>query len=88
MSTAIPIVAIGGFWLFLIILVVFHYSAKVRRNSGASLPHLADVFGPGGGGGQGQDNGELLDELRRMEDRVRTLERILDADHPGWRSKL
>ena len=34
----------------------------------------------------------LLDELnastRKMEDRIRSLERILDADSPNWRNRL
>lgn len=29
---------------------------------------------------------ELLENARRMEDRVHNLERILDADSPEWRS--
>jgi len=31
---------------------------------------------------------ELNDSARRMEDRIRSLERILDADSPEWRSKV
>lgn len=30
---------------------------------------------------------ELNDSARRMEDRIRTLERILDADTPEWRNR-
>ncbi len=30
---------------------------------------------------------DLHDKARRMEDRVHTLERILDADNPDWRNK-
>jgi phage shock protein B len=29
---------------------------------------------------------DLWESARRMEDRIRTLERILDADTPNWRS--
>lgn len=31
---------------------------------------------------------ELSESARRMEDRVRTLERILDADTPEWRNRI
>jgi phage shock protein B len=30
---------------------------------------------------------ELNDNARRMEDRIRSLERILDADSPDWRNR-
>ncbi len=30
----------------------------------------------------------LHESARKMEDRIRTLERILDADNPEWRKKL
>ncbi len=30
---------------------------------------------------------ELNDSARRMEDRIRSLERILDTDSPDWRSR-
>lgn len=30
---------------------------------------------------------ELHDSARRMEDRINTLERILDADSPEWRNR-
>ena len=32
--------------------------------------------------------GELWESAERMEGRIQALERILDADAPGWRSKL
>lgn len=31
--------------------------------------------------------GELWETARRMEDRVESLERVLDAEAPGWRSR-
>ncbi len=31
---------------------------------------------------------ELNESARRMEDRIRTLERILDADTPEWRNRI
>ena len=30
---------------------------------------------------------DLNENARRMEDRIRTLERILDADSPDWRNR-
>lgn len=30
---------------------------------------------------------ELWDNARRMEERIHTLERILESEAPGWRSK-
>ncbi|NBB82788.1 MAG: envelope stress response membrane protein PspB [Alphaproteobacteria bacterium] len=30
---------------------------------------------------------ELWQSAQRMEDRIETLERILDADQPGWRGR-
>jgi phage shock protein B len=30
---------------------------------------------------------ELNESARKMEDRIRTLERILDADNPEWRNR-
>ena len=38
-----------------------------------------------------RDDEQLLEELwdlsQRLEDRIKTLERILDDDHPNWREK-
>lgn len=38
-----------------------------------------------------RDDEQLLEELwtlsQRLEDRIKTLERILDDDHPDWRNK-
>jgi phage shock protein B len=31
---------------------------------------------------------ELWQTARRMEERIRTLERILDADTPSWRGRI
>ena len=33
------------------------------------------------------DSAGLWQQARRMEDRIATLERILDADHPTWRGR-
>lgn len=81
MEKLIPIIAIGGFWAFLIIWVWLSHATKMRKLGAAPV-------NPFGGSADAASSPELLNELRRMEERVRTLERILDADHPGWRSRL
>ena len=83
MEKLIPIIAIGGFWAFLIIWVWLSHATKMRKLG-------APPASPFGASSEREvsSSPELLTELRRMEDRVRTLERILDADHPGWRSRL
>lgn len=82
MEILIPIVAIGGFWAFLILWIWLRHAAKMSRMGVAP----ANPFGRAPDASSSSQ--ELLHELRRMEDRMRTLERILDADHPGWRSRL
>ena len=67
----IPIIAIAA--LFIILpWIVFHYITKWKAQ--ATLT---------------KEDEDLLDELhelaRRRDDRMRTIERIIDADNPGWR---
>ena len=67
----IPIIAIGA--LFIILpWIVFHYITKWKAQ--ATLT---------------SEDENLLDELhvlaRRLDDRMRTIERIIDAENPGWR---
>jgi len=85
MESLIGLVAVSGFWVFLIICVLSGRSRKQWKEmskAGWSMP-----MAPGAAGGASEVT-QMLDEVRRMEERVRTLERILDADHPGWRNKL
>lgn len=65
--------------LFLVVVapiwLVLHYRA--RRSSpeaGGFVPADGEVA-------------ELWQTARRMEERIRTLERILDADAPNWRGR-
>lgn len=59
---------------FVIVLTVvrLHY----KRNAGTGL----------GAGDQGALE-RAMDVARRLEQRVETLERVLDEDAPGWRSR-
>ena len=67
----IPIVAIGGIFIGLPWLIL-HYVTKWK--SAATLP---------------VEDERLLDDLydlaRRLEDRVHTVERLVQADNPDWR---
>jgi phage shock protein B len=57
------------------IAIISNFILKLRQNRGLSV-----------------DDEQMLSDLWRsakgMEDRIRSLERILDSDHPHWRSKL
>ncbi len=70
-----------GFVLGLIFLVVVapiwivaHYLVRWRKSRRLSA-------------GDEKALGELYDIARRMEGRVVSLERVLDAEAPGWRAK-
>lgn len=67
----IPILAITTLFIFLPWLV-FHYVTKWKAQATLTT-----------------EDENLLDELhelaRRLDDRMRTIERIIDADNPGWR---
>jgi len=52
--------------------IVFHYLMRMRESRGLS-PEDEKMLG------------EIWEASRKMEDRVTTLERILDADSPDWR---
>ncbi|HEV7690252.1 MAG TPA: envelope stress response membrane protein PspB [Hyphomonadaceae bacterium] len=64
--------------LFMVIVaplwLIFHYVTvwKTQRNAGRADPSAM--------------NG-MWDTARRLEDRVAALEKLLDAEAPGWRSK-
>ncbi|MGQ9368096.1 envelope stress response membrane protein PspB [Azospirillum sp. ST 5-10] len=65
--------------LFLVVVaplwIVFHYLTRWRSNRGLSA----------------QDErllAELWDTANRMEGRIHALERVLDAEAPGWRAKI
>ncbi|WP_136679792.1 envelope stress response membrane protein PspB [Neptunomonas sp. XY-337] len=68
----VPAVIFVG--LVLPLWLVLHYISKWRSAKGLS----------------GEDKQALetaLAEVDRLEDRLRTLETILDADHPNWRDE-
>ena len=54
--------------------IITNFILKLRQNRGLSV-----------------DDERMLSDLwqsaKRMEDRIRSLERILDADQPTWRNK-
>ena len=55
--------------------IIFHYVTRWRTAKALSA----------------QDErllGDLWDSAQRMEDRIHALERVLDAEAPGWRSKV
>lgn len=54
--------------------IIAHYVTKARANRGLKPEDEAMLA-------------ELWESSRRMEERIHTLERILDADTPGWRGR-
>jgi phage shock protein B len=69
----ITIVAIGVLGVFVALpWLVFHYVTKWKAQATLTT-----------------EDENLLDELhelaRRLDDRMRSIERIIDADNPGWR---
>ena len=67
----IPIIAIGAIFVVLP-WIIFHYVTKWKAQATLTT-----------------EDENLLDELhelaRRLDDRMRTIERIVQTDHPGWR---
>lgn len=67
----IPIMAIGAIFVVLP-WIIFHYVTKWKAQTTLTT-----------------EDENLLDELhelaRRLDDRMRTIERIVQTDHPGWR---
>jgi len=54
--------------------IVFHYITKIRSSQGLTTEDEKMLS-------------EIWESTRKMEDRINTLERILDADSPSWRSR-
>ena len=69
----VPIIAIGVLFLGLPWLIL-HYLTSWKKGGGSALS---------------AEDEKLLDELhelgRRLDDRVATIERIMNAENPGWR---
>ena len=57
------------------IAIVTNFILKLRQNRGLSVEDERMLS-------------DLWQSAKRMEDRIQSLERILDADQPQWRSKL
>lgn len=55
--------------------IIFHYIYKIRSARGLSSEDEKMLS-------------DLWETSRRMEDRIFTLERILDAEAPDWRRQL
>jgi len=55
--------------------IVFHYVTRWRTAKALSADDERML-------------GELWESAERMEGRIHALERILDAEAPGWRSKV
>lgn len=55
--------------------VIMHYRSKKSIGQGLSENELAQLH-------------ELSSKAEKMADRIKTLEAILDADSPDWRSKV
>lgn len=54
--------------------IVFHYITKWKTSKGLSNEDEKMLK-------------EIWDSTNRMEDRIKTLERILDVEAPDWRSR-
>ncbi|MDX1569657.1 MAG: envelope stress response membrane protein PspB [Xanthomonadales bacterium] len=54
--------------------IIFHYVSKAKENKGLT-PEDERMLE------------DLWDSAKKMEDRIQTLERILDSDAPGWRRR-
>ena len=71
MSDAIPILLVT---VCLPLWIIFHYITKWKTSKGLT-----------------NEDEKMLKEIweasNRMEDRIRTLERILDVEAPNWRSR-
>jgi phage shock protein B len=64
------------FFAFIIVLVAVrgHYKQRERSNAGLGTGDQAALT-------------NAMDVARRLEQRVESLERLLDEDAPGWRAR-
>lgn len=73
MELLIPIIAIVS--LFIVLPgMIFHYITEWKKARGFTAQDEAMLE-------------DLLHAAQKMEDRVQTLERILDSEIPDWRSR-
>lgn len=54
--------------------IVFHYITKIKTSKGLSAEDEKMLS-------------EVWESTNRMEDRIKTLERILDIEAPNWRQR-
>lgn len=74
MGDTIEIIAILGMTIVAPLLIITNFIAKMRATRGLSIEDeklLADLW----------------EGAKRMEDRIYSLERILDSDQPSWRNR-
>ncbi len=71
MSEAIPILLIT---VCLPLWIIFHYITKMKTSKGLS-PEDEKMLS------------EVWESANRMQDRINTLERILDVESPDWRRR-
>jgi len=68
----LPIIIVGASLFIILPWLVFHYVTKWKAQATLTT-----------------EDENLLDELhelaRRLDDRMRSIERIIDAENPGWR---
>jgi len=72
MSEVIPILFIT---ICFPLWIVFHYVTKMKTAKGLSAEDEKMLS-------------EVWESTNRMEDRIKTLERILDIEAPNWRGRL
>lgn len=71
MGSEVPVLII----LFVVLpAIVLHYVTKWKQMKGITAEDEASL-------------GDLRNSADRLEDRLRTMERILDDEIPGWRSR-
>jgi len=71
MSEVIPILLLT---VCLPLWIVFHYATKMKTSKGLTSEDEKMLS-------------EIWDSTNRMEERINTLERILDIEAPSWRSR-
>ena len=71
MSEVIPILLIT---VCFPLWIVFHYVTKMKTSKGLSAEDEKML-------------GEVWESTTRMEERIKTLERILDIEAPNWRGR-
>jgi phage shock protein B len=71
MSDVIPILLIT---VCFPLWIVFHYVTKMKTSKGLSVEDEKMLS-------------EVWESTNRMEDRIKTLERILDIEAPNWRGR-